>query len=178
MAPQAPGGYGMDPQVMNWFRSVDVDNSGRITSVELQQALTNADWSSFSSEACKLMINLFDRSGNGTIGIQEFQSLWRYIQDWQNTFNRYDNNRSGFIEHHELEQALQSMGYRLSPAFISIVIAKYDQKNRRHISTDNFIVTCIKLHLFTESFRSKDVQGMGQIKLSYEDLLTMFVATL
>ena len=60
----APGGYGapqygqpqIDPAVASWFRAVDQDNSGQITSSELKRALVNGNWSNFSEEACKLMI--------------------------------------------------------------------------------------------------------------------------
>ena len=53
-------GYGMppqvDPNVLAWFHSVDADRSGRISGIELQQALTNNDWSRFKLETCYQMI--------------------------------------------------------------------------------------------------------------------------
>ena len=47
---------GIDPQVAQWFQAVDTDRSGRISVTELQQALTNANWSHFNPETCRLMI--------------------------------------------------------------------------------------------------------------------------
>jgi hypothetical protein len=47
-----------DPQVQQWFMSVDTDRSGKISSVELQRALTNTNWSHFNEEACRLMIGM------------------------------------------------------------------------------------------------------------------------
>lgn len=47
---------GMDPTVYSWFVTVDTDRSGSITSKELQQALTNGNWSHFNPETCRLMI--------------------------------------------------------------------------------------------------------------------------
>ena len=47
---------GIDPQVAQWFQTVDTDRSGRITARELQQALVNANWSQFNQETCRLMI--------------------------------------------------------------------------------------------------------------------------
>ena len=47
---------GVDPQVAQWFQSVDTDKSGRITAIELQQALVNGNWSHFNPETCRLMI--------------------------------------------------------------------------------------------------------------------------
>ena len=58
--PQAPGPGGcppgIDPTVYSWFVAVDADHSGQITAIELQQALTNGNWSHFNPEACRLMI--------------------------------------------------------------------------------------------------------------------------
>ena len=58
--PRAPGPGGcppgVDPTVYSWFVAVDADHSGQITAVELQQALTNGNWSHFNPEACRLMI--------------------------------------------------------------------------------------------------------------------------
>ena len=39
-----------------WFVTVDTDKSGQITAMELQQALTNGNWSHFNPETCRLMI--------------------------------------------------------------------------------------------------------------------------
>jgi hypothetical protein len=38
------------------FQRVDRDRSGRITSDELQQALSNGTWQPFNGETCRLMI--------------------------------------------------------------------------------------------------------------------------
>jgi len=36
--------------------AVDADRSGRISALELQQALVNGNWSHFNPETCRLMI--------------------------------------------------------------------------------------------------------------------------
>ena len=50
---------GVDPQVYSWFRSVDQDQSGKITAKELQQALFSADWKHFNNETIRLMISKY-----------------------------------------------------------------------------------------------------------------------
>ena len=52
---------------------------------------------------CFFLPGMFDRDMSGTIDINEFQSLWHYIQQWRSTFERYDSNRSGSIEATELQ---------------------------------------------------------------------------
>lgn len=56
----------------------------------------------FSMQAIVCVSGMFDRDMSGTIDINEFQSLWHYIQQWRSTFERYDSNRSGSIEAAEL----------------------------------------------------------------------------
>lgn len=49
-----------------------------------------------------LSSGIFDRDGNGTIDLQEFQQLWAYINQWKGVFDRYDRDRSGNIDANEL----------------------------------------------------------------------------
>ena len=49
---------------------------------------------------------MFDKDQSGTISVQEFSSLWQYVQQWRGVFDRYDRDRSGAIEHQELHQGL------------------------------------------------------------------------
>lgn len=39
---------GADPQLWQWFQTVDADRSGSISASELREALVNGDWSSKS----------------------------------------------------------------------------------------------------------------------------------
>ena len=55
---------------------------------------------------------MFDRDNTGTINVNEFCELWKYLGQWRQTFDRYDVDRSGNISQQELASALQQMGYR------------------------------------------------------------------
>ena len=69
-------------------QAVDADRSGKITSIELRQALLNNNWSHFNSETCRLLIGMFDSNGDGAIDIHEFSALWKYVQEWKSCFDR------------------------------------------------------------------------------------------
>ena len=58
LSPNQGGGAppGVDPSLYSWFVAVDEDRNGHITASELQQALTNGNWSHFNPETCRLMI--------------------------------------------------------------------------------------------------------------------------
>ncbi|CAL1537265.1 unnamed protein product [Lymnaea stagnalis] len=161
----------IDPQIQQWFMSVDGDRSGRITALELQRALVNTNWTQFNEETCRLMIGMFDKDFSGTIDLYEFQSLWHYIQQWRAAFDRYDVNKSGSIEGHELQQAFQLMGYNVSPQFVQTVVIKFDHYGRRSLTLDNFIQSCAMLKSLTDAFKQRDPMMTGVARLSYEDFM-------
>ncbi|CAH1247349.1 PEF1 [Branchiostoma lanceolatum] len=172
-----PAGYGappgVDPNVYQWFMSVDRDRSGKISATELQQALTNSNWSHFNDETCRLMIGMFDRDQSGQIELQEFQALWTYIQQWKGVFDMYDQDRSGLIEGRELHTAFSRMGYNVTPSFIQIIVVKFDRAARRGLKFDEFIQCCVMLKNLTDQFRARDTGGTGRIQVSYEDFMCM-----
>ncbi|KAB7496692.1 Peflin [Armadillidium nasatum] len=163
---------GVDPTIMSWFKAVDQDNSGQINARELSLALQNGNNSNFSDEACKLMISMFDTDHSGTINVQEFSQLFGYINQWTDVYKRFDQDKSGTIDERELEVALQQMGYRLSPQFVSYLVNKFDRKTRK-VSLDNFIVANVQLHRLTDAFKKKDVEMKGLATFGYEEFVTL-----
>ncbi|XP_070501715.1 peflin isoform X3 [Chironomus tepperi] len=176
-----PYGYGqpqenqVNPEVQNFFSQVDKDQSGRINSSELQQALINGKGQQFSDQACSLMISMFDVDRSGTIDVYEFEKLFNYINQWLSCFKSYDRDSSGAIEEAELGQAFSQMGFRFSPQFVQFLIGVNDP-NRREIAVDQFIVLCIKMHRFTEAFRQRDTELQGVISIGFEDFLRIALA--
>lgn len=169
------GGYAppqpqVNPQIAQWFNAVDQDRSGQITADELKKALVNGNWSNFSEEACRMMIDMYDKDKTGTIDVNEFQQLFESINQWKGVFEGYDSDRSGRIEQNELIQAFQQMGYRFTPTFVQNILGKYDPKTRR-LTLDNFIVVCVQIQRLTNSFRTRDREMKGQATLAYEDFV-------
>jgi len=126
--------------------------------------------SSFSQEACQMMINMFDTSLSGTIDINEFGKLFNYIQQWKGMFEGYDRDRSGLIDQGEFTQALQQMGYRFSPTFIQNLLSKFNPRERK-LTLDNFIIVSVQVKRLTDSFRSRDTQMAGTASMQYEDFV-------
>lgn len=167
----------MSPDVYSWFVAVDQDNTGKIDSRELQQALTNANWSKFDEATCKQMIGMFDRDKSGSIDASEFSQLWNYIQQWKQVFEGFDRDRSGGIDANELNTALNQMGYRLSPAFSQMVVKKYDTVHHKQIGLDHYIKLCAVLNSLTASFRQRDTQMTGSININYEDFMMVVLSS-
>lgn len=116
------------------------------------------------------MMIMFDRDKSGQINVQEFASLFSYINQWKGLFESIDRDRSGFIEQAEFSQALQQMGYRFSPTFVQNLLAKYDSRGRK-LTLDNFIVASVNIKRLTDSFRTRDREMRGQATLQYEDFI-------
>uniref|UniRef100_A0A8C4TMF2 Peflin n=1 Tax=Falco tinnunculus TaxID=100819 RepID=A0A8C4TMF2_FALTI len=160
---------GVDPEAFTWFQAVDADHSGYISVKELKQALLNSNWSTFNDETCLLMIS---ESGH----VYGFSALLRFIQQWKNLFQQYDRDQSGSISFNELQQAFSQMGYNLSPQFSQLLMARYAQRSSNpSIQLDRFIQVCMQLQSMTDAFREKDTGLVGNVRLSYEDFLTMVV---
>ncbi|KAL5493468.1 hypothetical protein EMCRGX_G014657 [Ephydatia muelleri] len=175
-AQQTPPPQGVDPTVYSWFAAVDSDRSGSISATELQQALTNNNWTHFNAETCRLMIALFDHSNTGKIGVQDFAVLMKYVQQWKALFERYDTDRSGNVEAGELHRAYNEMGYRVSPQFCQLVVARFDLVERRRLKLDDFIQSCVMIQKLTDSFKQRDTNRTGIITVGYEDFLSITIS--
>lgn len=72
--------------------------------------------------------------------------------------------------------AFSQMGYNLSPQFSQLLLARYAQRSSNpSIQLDRFIQICMQLQSVTDAFREKDTGLVGNVRLSYEDFLTMVV---
>ncbi|XP_062500675.1 programmed cell death protein 6-like [Corticium candelabrum] len=155
------------------FQRVDKDRNGHISGDELQEALSNGTWSPFNPETVRLMIGMFDRDKSGTITLDEFGALWRYVTDWQETFKSFDQDNSGNIDKIELKTALSSFGYRFSDPFYSTLVRRFDRSGRGSITFDDFIQCCVTVQMLTDAFRNYDTRQTGWITITYEQFLTL-----
>ncbi len=66
---------------------------------------------------------------------------------FQTVFMQFDRDRSGTVEPHELQQAITTFGYRLSPQAMGVIIRRYSTASR--VAFDQFVALCVKLRLAT-----------------------------
>ncbi|KAJ2723530.1 hypothetical protein GGI07_002568 [Coemansia sp. Benny D115] len=172
-------------QLRYWFDAVDSDRSGQLDAGELQRALVNGDWSPFSMDTVRLMINMFDTDRSGTISFNEFIGLWNYINDWKACFRTFDRDNSGTIDRAELHQALSAFGFRVNPQVVDLLVRKYDMQagrvkganaGRGAITFDNFINACVTIRSLTDSFRRMDTDQDGWVNMSYDTFLQLVIS--
>ncbi|KAF8604622.1 EF-hand [Ceratobasidium sp. AG-I] len=175
---------GSDPQLWNWFLTVDEDRSGQISATELQRALVNGNWSPFDLDTTKMLMGIFDVDHSGSINFNEFAGLWKYIADWQNVFRHFDADNSGSIEGPELASALRQFGYNLSPQLINLIATKYAALPPSNapgapapgISFDRFVRACVAIKTLTESFQRLDTDRDGWIQINYDTFLSTMLS--
>lgn len=155
------------------FQQIDMDKSGFISPMELQQALMNGSWEPFNLETCRLMVRMFDKEKKGKVSFQDFGALWSYITDWQNCFKRFDKDGSQNINNHELLTALQSFGFSLPLKTVDTIIKRFEKGSEGNIYFDDFIHCCVTLHNITNGFKALYPDNKGEITIKYADLVEL-----
>ena len=166
----------IDPVVQKWFDAVNKDTSGEISTDKLQCLMVGKNWGRFSGEACRMMIELHDKDGSGTIDISEFQQLLESINQWSRIFHGFDKeDLQGGLNQSEMTKAFQEMGYTFSPWVIQRMLARYAFRTKK-LSLENFILINLQLQRLTKGFCSrvhnKD-KNQGQAVMHYEYFLTL-----
>ncbi|KAM4600766.1 sorcin isoform 2-T2 [Polymixia lowei] len=176
-----PGGHGgfpgQDP-LYGYFAAV-AGQDGQISAEELQTCLTQANFSGgykpFNLETCRLMINMLDRDMSATMGFAEFKELWSVLNGWKQNFMTFDRDRSGTVEGPEMQQAVASMGYKLSPQAMNIIVKRYSTHGR--IVFDDYVACCIKLRTLSNLFQRRDTNRQGTALFQYDDFIQCTMST-
>jgi Ca2+-binding EF-hand superfamily protein len=127
------------------------------------------------------MVSMVDRDMSGTLGFNEFKELWTVLNGWRQHFISFDSDRSGTVDSQELQKALTTMGFRLSPQTVNSVAKQYSTSGK--ITFDDYIACCVKLRaltdsfrrrelrVLTDSFRRRDTGQQGVVNFSYDDFI-------
>ncbi|XP_018412194.1 PREDICTED: grancalcin [Nanorana parkeri] len=183
MAPNVHGGfygqalYAAQDPMWSYFTAV-AGQDGEVDAEELQRCLTQAGihgtYTPFSLETCRIMIALLDRDFSGKMGFNEFKELWAALSAWKQNFCTFDQDRSGSVEPHELNQSILAMGYRLNPSTVNTIVKRYSKSGR--IFFDDYVACCVKLRALTDVFRRRDSMHQGVVNFMYDDFLQSTMA--
>jgi Ca2+-binding EF-hand superfamily protein len=168
-----PGYQGGQPDPLWGYFSHVAGQDGQIDAEELQRCLTTSgiagNYQQFSKETCRIMIAMLDRDRSGSMGFNEFKELWAALNQWKTAFVNVDRDRSGFVEGHELQQALTSFGYNLQPQTIAVLVRRFSNNGR--IGFDDFVSCCVKIRALSGHFQARDRMRNGTATFSYDDFL-------
>ncbi|KAM0978250.1 hypothetical protein PS2_013891 [Malus domestica] len=163
---------GTDPEIIACFQLADQDGSGFIDDKEMQRALSSYN-QSFSLRTVHLLMYLFTQTNTRKIGPKEFAALFYSLQSWRGVFERFDRDRSGFIDTKELRDALLGLGFAVSPVVLELLVYKFGKTGgkKRAIEYDNFIECCMTVKGLTEKFKEKDKAYTGMGTFTYEEFM-------
>ncbi|KAL2923486.1 putative calcium-binding protein CML49 [Bienertia sinuspersici] len=162
---------GTDPKVIECYNRIDRDNNGIIDDKELQSVLTNCSHS-FSLRTVHLLMFEFTHSNKRMIGPKEFVPLLKCLQTWRSMFQRFDRDRNGSIDSSELGQALNSLGFCVSPLVVNMLVSKFSKSGyggRCSLRYDSFIECILTVKGLTETFNAK--AECGKATFYYEEFL-------
>ncbi|KAK5602491.1 hypothetical protein CRENBAI_010354 [Crenichthys baileyi] len=177
-----PGGFGAPPAASNdpmwgYFTAI-AGQDGEVDAEELQRCLTQAgftgSYNPFSLETCRIMIAMLDRDYTGKMGFNEFKDLFKALSGWKQNFMMFDQDRSGTVEPHEMSQAINAMGYHISPQALNAIIKRYNKGGR--IYFDDYVACCVKLRTLTDNFRRRDTMQQGSVTFPYDDFILCTMA--
>ncbi|XP_008323071.1 sorcin-like [Cynoglossus semilaevis] len=171
-----PGAYGASPAandpMWGYFTAI-AGQDGEVDADELQRCLTQSGFSGnytpFSLDTCRIMIAMLDRDYTGKMGFNEFKELFAALNGWKQNFMMFDHDRSGTVEPHEMNQAINAMGYRVSPNALNIIIKRYSKGGR--ICFDDYVACCVKLRSLTDHFKRRDTMQQGTATFQYDDFI-------
>ncbi|XP_026998447.1 sorcin [Tachysurus fulvidraco] len=175
-----PGGFPGQQQdpLFGYFTAI-AGQDGQISAEELQACLTQANFSGgykpFNLETCRLMIGMLDRDMSGSMGFNEFKELWAALNGWKQHFMSIDQDRSGTVDPQEMNQAICSMGYRMSPQAMNCIIKRYSTQGK--ITFDDYVACCVKLRTLTDIFRRRDQAQNGTASFQYDDFIQCTMST-
>ncbi|XP_033629012.1 sorcin-like [Asterias rubens] len=146
---------------------------GQISVNELQRALTASgiigSYRVFSRATCAILISVLDRDYSGKMGLNEFQEMWTALNQWKESFARFDSDRSGEIEAHELQSALSAFGYDLSPQAQGVIFKRFSEDG--NMPFDDYVFCLVKLRAITDHFRRRDASQNGYATFKYDDFI-------
>ncbi|KAK9726060.1 hypothetical protein RND81_05G187300 [Saponaria officinalis] len=160
---------GTDPKMVECFNRIDRDGNGVVDDRELQAVLSSCNHR-FNMRTVHLLMFDFTHSNKRMLGPKEFVPLMNCLQSWRTMFQRFDRDRNGSIDSSELGQALNSLGFCVSPVIVHLLISKFNKSGGRcSLQYDSFIECCLTVKGLSETFNAK--AECGRATFCYEEFL-------
>lgn len=159
---------------MEWFRSIDKNNSGSIDAMELKLILSKGNMAC-NDECAHKLLRMFDKDASGHIGFNEFLELHKYMSSMRQGFDSVDKDKSGFLDQGEIFQALSACGYQLSKPTFDLIFQHFDRKKQYKLAFDDYIELCIFLGTSRSVFQMYDAQKTGYVNMSLDSFLAASV---
>ncbi|KAA8540913.1 hypothetical protein F0562_024949 [Nyssa sinensis] len=131
--------------IRDMFTLMDTDNDGKVTYEELRAGLRKVG-SQLAEPEIKLLMDVADVDGNGTLDYGEFVAVTIHLQRLENdehfrkAFNFFDKDGSGYIELDELREALADESGETDADVLNEIMREVDTDKDGQISYEEFVV--------------------------------------
>ncbi|KAM9385174.1 calpain small subunit 1-like isoform 1-T2 [Pholidichthys leucotaenia] len=125
----------------------------------------------FSIDSCRSMVALMDSDSTGKLGFHEFKYLWNNIKKWQGVYKKYDADRSGLINSHEVPKAFKAAGFGLNDSLLKMIIRRYSENG--DLNFDNFITCLVRLDAMSRAFKTLDKNNDGKLIVNTQEWLAL-----
>lgn len=153
-----------------WFKAIDRDGNGELDVWELQRALALGNLH-FSLQIVAHLIRLYDTGNKGSVGLQEFMKLHSFVTMVQETFQRFDQDKSGDLDKREVQQALTAAGFHLDVPAFEAMFSAYDPDLSKTLSMPEYIGMTLFLSSATSAFQAFDTQRTGRVTMDYSQFI-------
>ncbi|XP_036603268.1 calpain-12 [Trichosurus vulpecula] len=156
MTPSAPLDFDMEQlfqELAGEEEEIGAEQLQTLLSIALEPEDRARSWTHPPGEiglrTCEHLIRCFGQGGH-CLTLSEFQQLWYRLQGWQATFNKFDADKSGTMNSHELRLALNSAGFQLNNQLTQLLTSRY-RDSRLRVDLDRFVscvaqLTCLFRH--------------------------------
>ncbi|XP_043704835.1 calcium-dependent protein kinase 10-like isoform X2 [Telopea speciosissima] len=130
--------------IRDMFKLMDTDNNGKITYEELKAGLQKVG-SQLAEPEMKLLMEVADVDGNGTLDYGEFVTVTIHLQKMENdehfrrAFMFFDRDGSGYIEMDELRETLTDDSGKFDDEVLNDIIREVDTDKDGRISYEEFV---------------------------------------
>uniref|UniRef100_A0A7S0RDI4 EF-hand domain-containing protein n=1 Tax=Chlamydomonas leiostraca TaxID=1034604 RepID=A0A7S0RDI4_9CHLO len=152
--------------VQGWFQAIDTDRSGHLDGKEIQKALQMGGLN-FELTDIDAMLRAFDTQGNRSLDLAEFTRLHEFLTSVSQSFQYFDQDRSGSLAGAEVHRALQHAGFQLDDAVVQVMMKKHDPDRSGSMSLPEFIKMTLFLQSCVRAFSAFDPQRRGKVEFTF-----------
>ena len=160
------------PVLQQWFKSVDKDNSGKISAQELAgMTFPGAPGSSqlagkpIGLPVAQKVVAVFDQVSRREIDFFEYAAFFEFCQSLQSSFQQMDRNRSGSLQQpQEVHQALQQAQFQCSAQAVGEFFRARAAPGRG-LDLAGFLNVTLDLCAAKQAFQMVDADRDGKITM-------------
>jgi Ca2+-binding EF-hand superfamily protein len=151
------------------FSKYDTSHAGVISTSDCASLLRELGESTVDAAGMARLTEELDADGSGLIDFREFLDWWQH-HGMQRVFMRFDHDKSGAIDTHELSELLASLGLRLTPQQLQAAQSLLDPDGDGSISWAEYLKWWERFDV-QRIFERYDADGSGAISARELQLL-------